>query len=531
MKAVRLFEFGGPDRLVYGEHPMPEMGAGDALVKVLATSVSRWDVKYRTGEVHEFYGKATGHAGGIAGRKPFPMPMQLGRDVAGDVVAVGADVRGLQAGDRVIGVVHPENPQSSAAKRGLGNLSTGVDLPGHTMFGSYAQFVARPESYWIKASPALDVDQAAACMWACATAHHVVAARLGARANDTLLVTGAAGGMGTATILLAKLAGASVIATTRYPQKAAALKKLGADLVVETRQADALPQIRAFTQGEGVDGAVEYTGATELMRLCIDALRLGGTFCPVGGEMKELPLRVVDMVGKELNVHGVRGSTLKDQRLVAELVGGRPHFNADPRGAAAVAGERSASHAGSGNRSGRAHRAAPVGRLALLLRHAIHDEFGALVHFDVLIGRLLFASMHFLRFLGRHHFLRRARFHRRLRQGRARADNRRRKQHDQTRHDESSCGRLFLLFVLGVNRRRLGHRDRIGRREGFFQSLLEFALEHFLFRFGLFAGRFRLVRHDRYSLLDHSAARPAQAHVKRAFATMRNVGVFEADHK
>ena len=184
MKAVRLFEFGGPDRLVYGEHPMPEMGAGDALVKVLATSVSRWDVKYRTGEVHEFYGKATGHAGGIAGRKPFPMPMQLGRDVAGDVVAVGADVRGLQAGDRVIGVVHPENPQSSAAKRGLGNLSTGVDLPGHTMFGGYAQFVARPESYWIKASPALDVDQAAACMWACATAHHVVAARLGARAND-----------------------------------------------------------------------------------------------------------------------------------------------------------------------------------------------------------------------------------------------------------------------------------------------------------------------------------------------------------
>ena len=54
------------------------------------------------------------------------------------------------------------------------------------------------------------------------------------------------------------------------------------------------------------------------MRLCIDALRLGGTFCPVGGEMKELPLRVVDMVGKELNVHGVRGSTLKDQHLVAE---------------------------------------------------------------------------------------------------------------------------------------------------------------------------------------------------------------------
>jgi NADPH:quinone reductase-like Zn-dependent oxidoreductase len=71
MKAVRLFEFGEPDKLVYGEHPMPEVGPGDVLVKVLATSVSRWDIKYRTGEVHAFYGKATGHHGGIHGRRAF----------------------------------------------------------------------------------------------------------------------------------------------------------------------------------------------------------------------------------------------------------------------------------------------------------------------------------------------------------------------------------------------------------------------------------------------------------------------------
>jgi NADPH:quinone reductase-like Zn-dependent oxidoreductase len=320
MKAVRLFEFGGPDKLVYGDYPMPDMGAPDVLVKVLATSVSRWDVKYRTGEVHEFYGKATGHHGGIAGRKPFPMPMQLGRDVAGEVVSIGADVRGLKAGDRVIGLTHPDNPQSSAAKRGLGNLSTGIDVPGHTMFGGYAQFVARPENYWTKTSAALSVDQAAASMWACATAHHVVATRLGARKDDNVLITGAAGGMGTATILLAKLAGCTVIATTRYPQKAAALKKLGADLVVDTGSPNAAQAIRDFTHGEGVDGAVEYTGATELMRLCIDAMRLGGTFCPVGGEMKEVPLRVVDLVGKELNVHGVRGATRNDQRIVIELL-------------------------------------------------------------------------------------------------------------------------------------------------------------------------------------------------------------------
>ena len=290
MKAVRLFEFGGPDKLVYGDHPMPQVGPGDVLVKVLATSVSRWDVKYRTGEVHEFYGKSTGHHGGIHGRKPFPMPMQLGRDTAGEVAAVGERVTTLEPGDRVLGLTNPENPLSLASIRGLGNLSGGVDLPGHTMFGGYAQFVARPESYWIKITPALDLDQGAAAMWPCATAHRIIANRLDVRMNDTVLVTGASGGMGTATMQLARLAGATVIATTRYPGKAAKLEREGADVVVDTGRDDALRVIRDITRGEGVDAAVEYTGATELMRLCLDALRLGGTLCPVGGELKEIAI-------------------------------------------------------------------------------------------------------------------------------------------------------------------------------------------------------------------------------------------------
>jgi NADPH:quinone reductase-like Zn-dependent oxidoreductase len=119
---------------------------------------------------------------------------------------------------------------------------------------------------------------------------------------------------------LARLAGATVIATTRHGGKGAKLKQEGADHIVDSSRTDALSVIRALTRGEGVDAAVEYTGAPELMRLCIDALRLGGTFCPVGGELCEIPLRVVDMVSKELNVHGIRGATRNDQRVVAELL-------------------------------------------------------------------------------------------------------------------------------------------------------------------------------------------------------------------
>ncbi len=218
--------------------------------------------------------------------------------------------------------------------------------------------------------------------------------------------------MGSATMLLAKLAGCSVIATTRYPQKAVVLKQLGADLVVDTGSADALQKIRDFTKGEGVDGAVEYTGATELMRLAIDAMRLGGTFCPVAGEMKELPLRVVDMVGKELNVHGVRGATLNDQRIVTELL---------EQGRIAMPIQRSCRSLRSARPiacwkadaiwSGASCCTRGTSNQLFFRRHAIHDEFGALVHLDVPIRSLLFAGAHFLRLLGRHHFLRCARLH------------------------------------------------------------------------------------------------------------------------
>src|SRR5262249_58959017 len=125
------------------------------------------------------------------------------------------NVTALAPGDRVLGVTNPENPQSLASMRGLGNLSGGVDLPGHTMFGGYAQFVSRPESYWIKTKPDLDPDQGAAAMWPGATAHRIVTNRLKLQINDTILVTGASGGMGAATIQLPNLPGATEVATTR----------------------------------------------------------------------------------------------------------------------------------------------------------------------------------------------------------------------------------------------------------------------------------------------------------------------------
>ena len=340
----------------------PIVGLDDVLVKVIATSVSRWDIKYRTGEVHQFYGKATGHHGGIHGRRAFPMPMQLGRDVAGEVVATGANVDGIKPGDRVVGLVHPENPASVNTMRGLGNLSTGVDLPGHTMFGGYAQYVARPQSYWIKISPALSFDQAAAAMWACSTAHHIVACRLQCaherQCSDHRRLR--RHGHRHASTGEARRRHADRHNAQRR-QSRTPCNAWAQNLWLDTSAPDVLQKIREFTRGEGVDGAVEYTGATALMRLCIDAMRFGGTFCPVAGEMNEVPLRVVDLISRELNVHGVRASTRNDQRIVVELLEkGRitmPIHAVLPL----VAGRRSSSTAGKRRELGGAHRFASMG--------------------------------------------------------------------------------------------------------------------------------------------------------------------------
>src|SRR3990170_785478 len=81
MKAVQFSEYGEPSVLQYIDVPLPEMGDDGALIKVVATSVNRFDLKMRRGQIPQ-----------IPGRDPFPMPFQPGRDVAGEVAAVGAKV-------------------------------------------------------------------------------------------------------------------------------------------------------------------------------------------------------------------------------------------------------------------------------------------------------------------------------------------------------------------------------------------------------------------------------------------------------
>jgi len=315
MKAVRIFECGDASVLKYGDYPMPEMGPGDLLVRVLATSVSRWDVVYRSGvwrKTHREY----------PGRRMFALPMQLGRDAVGVVEQVGAHVRRFKVGDRVVGLPHPENPHCPLAIRGLGNLSTDIAYPGHSGFGGNAQYVARPEHFWMKLPEGVAPETAAAAMWSYATSHRVLASRLAARANDIVLITGASGGMGSASVDLARVMGVRVIGVTRTTSKTEFLCRLGCEHVVVGADERAAAEIKALSGGLGVDGAVEYTGNQELAKLCLETIRPGGTIVTAGADWsgERFPILDQDFARLELNLKGIRGSTLNDQRIVLELL-------------------------------------------------------------------------------------------------------------------------------------------------------------------------------------------------------------------
>lgn len=314
MKAVRIFEHGDYEVLKYADYEMPTVGEFDVMVKVMATSVSGWDLKYRRGD----WNKLKEGSKALPGRKGFPIPQQLGRESAGEVIAIGEKVSSLKIGDRVLGLVHPENPYCENAIRGLGNLSTEIDYPGHTMLGGNAQYVSRPEHYFMLLPANVSYADAAAGAWAYPTAHRIIANRLNVQTGDVVFVSGTSGGMGLATLQWAKLRGALVIGTTRNNKEIDELKAIGCDLVLNTNLPieEQIQAIKEFTNGRMIDSAVEYTGATNIQELLLQTIRVGGTICPVGGDMNPspFPVRVMDFTKLELNLVGIRGSQLKDQQ-------------------------------------------------------------------------------------------------------------------------------------------------------------------------------------------------------------------------
>ncbi len=201
MRAAVLYEHGPPENIVLeNDYAQPQPKAGWVRLRVRACSLNYHDIFSRRG---------------MPGIK-LPLPLIVGSDVAGEVDEVGAEVTGVAVGERVL--VDPLLPQ-------LGMIGERYD-------GGRAEYCVAHASQLVPIPPGVSFEEAASIPLAYATAHRMMVTRANVTAGDTVLVLGASGGVGTACVLLAKAAGATVIACASSDDKLHRLRAIGADHVV-----------------------------------------------------------------------------------------------------------------------------------------------------------------------------------------------------------------------------------------------------------------------------------------------------------
>jgi len=222
MKAIVLNEYGDPDKLVLQEIAEPRPGPGEIKVKVAAAGLNPIDWKLRSGVLKAFM--------------PIEFPSVLGRDASGEVVELGSGVTQFKVGDRVTGMVH----------RG------------------YAEFVSAPASGFTVVPPGLDLREAAAIPVVALTGAQLIEETANVQRGQTVLVTGALGGVGRFAVYAAKARGAKVIVGVRSKQLAEA-QKLGASGVValdDDAAIAALPPLDVVA--DVVDGPTQAKVATKV---------------------------------------------------------------------------------------------------------------------------------------------------------------------------------------------------------------------------------------------------------------------------
>lgn len=217
MKTIRVTEAGGPEVLRFDEMPLPEPDAGQVRVRVHAAGVNFIDTYQRSG----LYA--------------IPLPATLGLEAAGVVEAIGPDVEGIGAGDRV--------------------AWTGVP-------GSYAEYTVVPQDKIVPLPESVSFRHAAAAMLQGLTAHYLTHATVPLRFGMTCLIHAAAGGVGLLLCQMARRMGAQVVGTVSTPAKAELARGAGAHETILYTEQDFEAETRKITGGRGVDVVYDSVGRT-----------------------------------------------------------------------------------------------------------------------------------------------------------------------------------------------------------------------------------------------------------------------------
>ncbi|MDD5468335.1 MAG: zinc-binding dehydrogenase [Anaerolineales bacterium] len=304
MKAVYFHAHGDVEVLEYGELPTPEPGEGQVLVRLRAAALNRMDLWTRQG---------------WPGLK-LELPHVPGADGAGEVAALGPGVHGWQGGERVVINSSLSCGRCEACVSGQDNLCREWRLLGETVRGTYAKYVAVPATHLLRLPEGFEAGVAAAASLVFHTAWHALIVRGELRAGETVLVVGASGGVNTACIQIAKLAGAVVYVVGSNAEKLALAESLGADYLIDRSKEEAWSKaVFQLTQRRGVDVVVDNVGTT--FPQSFRAARKGGRILTVGntgGPTFEIDNRYI--FGKHLSILGSSMGTRADFAAVMGLV-------------------------------------------------------------------------------------------------------------------------------------------------------------------------------------------------------------------
>jgi NADPH:quinone reductase len=252
VKAVLVKEYGKPEQVVLEDVPEKHAGAGAVVVSVKACGVNFLDALMVQGTYQS---------------RP-PLPMTPGAEVAGVIKEVGGGVSGWSVGTRVLAVA------------------------GH---GGYAEeaVVNAARLYAIPAQ--MDFVTAAAFPIAYATSHHALKDRAHLKSGETLLVLGAAGGVGLTAVELGVLMGARVIACASSEEKLALCKEYGADALIDYGSSNLRERLKELTGGRGVDVVYDPVGGA-YAEPALRSLGFNGRYLVIGfasGEIPKIPLNLV----------------------------------------------------------------------------------------------------------------------------------------------------------------------------------------------------------------------------------------------
>ena len=266
MKAVRIHEHGGVDKLRYEEAENPRISSpNEVIVKLRAASVNHIDIWVRLG------------ATGIA----IPMPHILGGDGAGVIFEVGGEVSNVRPGDAVCLYLFSGCGQCEFCLSHRDFMCVYVRALGERLDGTYAEYVRLPAENCFPIPAGMSFAEAAAFPLVFVTVWRMLITNARLKPGETILIIGIGGGVAGAALQVAKKIGANVIVTSGSDEKLELAKKYGAAHTINHREKDFAQEVRAFTENRGVDVVLDCV-AGEVWQKSLTALARGGRLVTCG---------------------------------------------------------------------------------------------------------------------------------------------------------------------------------------------------------------------------------------------------------